>query len=161
MRRKLPTRDVGQRVNGDLYQYRDYNRRTFCRVGSGACTGGRIPTIELDATVMEYLANIVCTVERGEELARTTGRHGKTRTAGRRSSPPAAPSARTTFSFSSAESIVWENEITVVSRPEFAVTKTTTRRCEAARFSHYRGYLAPADGLEPPTRWLTATCSTD
>jgi hypothetical protein len=30
----------------------------------------------------------------------------------------------------------------------------------AALFSHYRAYVAPEEGFEPPTRRLTAACST-
>lgn len=58
----------GKRVNGDSYQYRYYNCRTFCRVGSGACSGGRIPTVELDAVVLEHIANLVCAPERCDAL---------------------------------------------------------------------------------------------
>lgn len=33
-----------------------YNSRTFCRIGKAACSGGRIPTTELDRAVLERVA---------------------------------------------------------------------------------------------------------
>lgn len=110
----------GKRVNGDLYQYRYYNCRTFCRVGSGACTGGRIPTTELDAVVLEHVARIVCTAERGVALARTTGRHAEMQAAWS-SLITAGGTVSRNYLLHLIERIeVRENEITIVPRSEFA-----------------------------------------
>lgn len=45
--------------------------------------------------------------------------------------------------------------------PDYALK--TRRNCGAAdiHFFSYKEKMAPRDGLEPPTQWLTATCSTD
>ncbi len=55
------------RPNG-LYQYRYYNCRRSCRVGSEACRGGRIPVSRLDALVLRYLVDTVCSPARCEAL---------------------------------------------------------------------------------------------
>ncbi len=107
----------GKRVNGDLYQYRYYNCRTFCRIGSGACTGGRIPTTELDAVVLEHLAGLVCTAERCEALALTTGKHAETRAAWS-SLVTAGGTVSRNYLLHLVERIeVGENEITIIPRP--------------------------------------------
>ncbi len=54
----------GKRTNGAVYLYRYYNCRTFCRIGKGACAGGRIPTTQLDSAILEYIAAIVCAPDR-------------------------------------------------------------------------------------------------
>ena len=58
----------GKRVNGGVYRYRYYNCRTFCRVGSAACAGGRIPVAELNAAVLKHIAALVCSEERCDAL---------------------------------------------------------------------------------------------
>jgi hypothetical protein len=58
----------GKRVNGELYKYRYYNCKKACRIGKEACTGKRIATKKLDAAVLEFLAERICTSERCTSL---------------------------------------------------------------------------------------------
>lgn len=110
----------GKRVNGDLYQYRYYNCRTFCRVGSSACKGGRIPTIELDAAVLDHLASVVCTVQRCEALGSSTGKRVETQAAWSSLITAGGTVSRNYLLHLLDRIEVRENEITIVPRPEFA-----------------------------------------
>jgi site-specific DNA recombinase len=66
----------GKRSVNGIYRYRYYNCRTFCRTGRAGCSGERIPTIELDAAVLEYLARNICTPERCDVLGTLLRRRG-------------------------------------------------------------------------------------
>lgn len=110
----------GKRVNGDLYQYRYYNCRTFCRVGSSACNGGRIPTSELDVVVLEHLASSVCTAERCDALVGKARMNAEMQTAWS-SLVTAGGTVSRNYLLHLIERIeVRENEITIVPRAEFA-----------------------------------------
>jgi hypothetical protein len=90
----------GKCVNSAVYRYRYYNCRTFCRVGSTACAGGRIPVAELDAAVLEHIAALVCSEERCDALLLEMNGRDRTRSAsclvvdghGRRNGEPQLPS---------------------------------------------------------------------
>ncbi|MCK5798830.1 MAG: recombinase family protein [Deltaproteobacteria bacterium] len=54
----------GKRAKGEVYKYRYYNCRRTCRIGKEACSGRRIPTAKLDAAVLDFIADAVCTEDR-------------------------------------------------------------------------------------------------
>lgn len=58
----------GKKVKVGQYQYGYYNCRRSTRIGKEACPGYRIRTEELDAAVVERLAQEVCRPERVEVL---------------------------------------------------------------------------------------------
>jgi site-specific DNA recombinase len=58
----------GKKVKAGQYQYGYYNCRRSTRIGKEACPGYRIRTEELDAAVVERLAQEVCRPERVEVL---------------------------------------------------------------------------------------------
>jgi site-specific DNA recombinase len=112
----------GKRVTSAVYWYRYYNCRTFCRVGSAACAGGRIPVAELDAAVLEHIAALVCSDERCDALVREM--NGRDRAALHRawwSMVTAGGMVSRNYLLHLIERIeVRENEITIVPRAEFA-----------------------------------------
>lgn len=58
----------GKCIDNGIYRYCYYNCRTACRVGREQCSGFRIATVDLDAAVLNHLANAVCTPERTRDL---------------------------------------------------------------------------------------------
>lgn len=60
----------GKSRDGVTYEYCYYNCRTTLRAGKKACPGFRMRTEELDGAVLEKIADVVCTPERAEQLAR-------------------------------------------------------------------------------------------
>ncbi len=112
----------GKRVNSAVYRYRYYNCRTFYRVGSAACAGGRIPVAELDTAVLEHIAALVCSDERCDALVREM--NGRDRAALHRawwSMVTAGGTVSRNYLLHLIERIeVRENEITIVPRAEFA-----------------------------------------
>ena len=58
----------GKCIDEGVYRYCYYNCRTACRVGKEQCSGFRIPTIDLDAAVLNHIAKFVCTPERTRHL---------------------------------------------------------------------------------------------
>ena len=132
----------GKRVNGGVYQYRYYNCRRFCRVGSSACSGGRIPTAELDTAVLQYMANIVCAPERCAGLwTEITAAGGNVADLHRAwaSLVTAGGTVSRNYLLHLIERIeVRENEITIVPHAEFAAPiedQSKNAPLEAARLS--------------------------
>jgi hypothetical protein len=139
MRRELPARDVWQTRERRRVPYRYYNCRTFCRVGSAACAGGRIPVAELDAAVLEHIAALVCSEERCDALLRET--HGWGRTDLHRawwSMITAGGTVSRNYLLHLIERIeVRENEVTIVPRAEFAAPLENPKKNPPLEAGHH------------------------
>jgi hypothetical protein len=128
-------------VNSAVYRYRYYNCRTFCRVGSTACAGGRIPVAELDAAVLKHIVALVCSEERCDALLLEM--NGRDRTALHRawwSMVTAGGMVSRNYLLHLIERIeLRENEITIVPRSEFAAPLENPKKTRPWR----RGILLP------------------
>lgn len=60
----------GKSLDGATYSYCYYNCRKTLRAGKKACPGFRVRVEDLDAAVLAAIADIVCTPERAQRLAR-------------------------------------------------------------------------------------------
>ncbi len=60
----------GKSLDGATYAYCYYNCRKTLRAGKKACPGFRVRVEDFDGAVLEKIADVVCTPERAEHLAR-------------------------------------------------------------------------------------------
>src|SRR5690606_34535043 len=60
----------GKSLDGSTYSYCYYNCRKTLRAGKKACPGFRVRVEDLDGVVLAGIADVVCTPERAERLAR-------------------------------------------------------------------------------------------
>ena len=60
----------GKSLDGATYSYCDYNCRKTLRAGKKACRGFRVRVEDLDSAVLAAIADIACTPERAQRLAR-------------------------------------------------------------------------------------------
>lgn len=60
----------GKSRDGSTYSYCYYNCRKTTRAGKTACTGFRVRVQDLDGAVLTAIADVVCTPERAQRLAR-------------------------------------------------------------------------------------------
>ena len=66
----------GKTIDGNRYRYCYYRCRTYCRAGKEECPGVRVATEVLDAAVVGYLAEILCSPARAEALEEIATRRG-------------------------------------------------------------------------------------
>lgn len=60
----------GKSIDGATYSYCYYNCRKRLRAGKQACPGFRVRVEDLDGAVLAAIADVVCTPERAQRLAR-------------------------------------------------------------------------------------------